>query len=67
MRAFGYATSLVTLPPSPGVKLGDKAERTEKILLIDIIPRQANSTSCSEALTPRQLLLPCEQPFAPQP
>lgn len=54
MHAFSYTTSLVTLPPSLGAKWGDKAERTEKILLLltDVTPQQANSNSCSEALVP---------------
>lgn len=69
MRAFSYTTSPLTLPPSQGVKLGDKAERAEKILLlrINVTSQQANGKSRSEALTPRQLLLPRELPFAPRP
>lgn len=58
--------------PSPGVKLGDKAEKTEEILLLMVdltlppLPRQANSKSCSEALVPHQPLPPYELPFAPR-
>lgn len=68
MCALGCTASLVTLPPSPGVKPGDKAERMEKILLLlaGVISRQAKSSSCPTALAPAGPA-PYELPLAPRP